>query len=170
MTYEFYIYLLFFLNPLCISLFLSLQYSDCISCYLCMLKNKAFNAWQSDSIFLSSHSWSTRQKLNCLCELRFKFYGDKIAFWREFEKRQEAEIRDEAEKHIISLVVLLFVLCTEQMKPHKPLAFHCAMTEFNGQVSPPSTSILFSLSKPLLSHCLPTHMFSFLFLRGYVGM
>lgn len=133
----------------------------CISLFMLLVhaKNKSLNAWQSDSIFFLPILDLPIKNSICICvNLVLKFYGDKITFWREFqiEKRQEAEI------HIVSLVVLLFVLCTEQMKPHKPLAFHCAMTEFNGQVSPPSTCILFSLSKPLLSHCLPTPVFSFI--------
>lgn len=133
----------------------------CISLFMLLVhaKNKPLNAWQSDSIsFLPILDLPIKNSI-CICvNLVLKFYGDKITFWREFqiEKRQEAEI------HIVSLVVLLFVLCTEQMKPHKPLAFDCAETEFNGQVSPPSTCILLSLSKPLLSHCLPTPVFSFL--------
>lgn len=101
----------------------------CISLFMLLVhaKNKPLNAWQSDSIFFLPILDLPIKNSICICvNLVLKFYGDKITFWREFQ----IETRQEAEIHIVSLVVLLFVLCTEQMKPHKPLAFHCSTDRF----------------------------------------
>lgn len=78
----------------------------CLSLFMLLVhaKNKLLNAWQSDSIFFLPILDLPIKNSICICvNLVLKFHGDKITFWREFqiEKRQEAEI------HIVSLVVLL---------------------------------------------------------------